>query len=1356
MSNISQDSNPSISEANLRGDATMSSSSTRGPLPPPPKFDPSAYRLPPKDALSNNKASLPTLSNLPIPPPPIPPLKSVAAQAVLPQRTLNVHSSDTTVVTTHEIIPHSIHEVIPPLTSAPNSGTNLAALRSSPSMLDENDNIINNNSYHDPIVTNITQSSMSVISLPLPPPPPPPPPPALPPSQKAKRHNSSSSAPALKLLSPCQSHVPILILATSTVQSMMIRKNQMTLGQLFTALINSCRTHAPHLLGRFAPFRSIHRTLNIKWEDLFIRFYDGELKGPDESSSTWEEALSYACHTWEGDHTSPLFDTFKESNLERRIWKDYLSSTSTAVSSSISHGADQGFELTAPHHLPWLLRFRSILDSSTCSYQQEMIQCPPIVLLVASTNEITSTNPVLAIEGAIGCLAELSNIHHWPIPFHNGLYDPKAVRREFLLLHDEVEGPTDFADATALREMQNRFGPGCCGIIRMNSVKESQRKMMEDPMWDTFVPTLQYPRTRDEWREEMSKHRGLYLEEKDLTSIRRYLIQMISLALIPCMERRIANLNLAVTNGKKGVKNALKSLWRKPKDGSTVAVISGGAVGGLSNSSASSTKKGPPSSGEGVGFSSSKPGTLNGVVMASLEEIKYRYDSIESQTRLLADTLFLMRDYEAALDTYRLVKDDYKQDRSMTNCATVYEMMALCLVLLDIGGNRNKREILQYMDSALFFYSSAADEERPRLGTGSNRPTVATLATRCATRLCLVLSSHRNICSGNDLEMADMLASTSSNETAVAAGTLLEQSASHYYRAGMYRKFGFHMLMAGHMFRSSGQDHHSLRCFTSAMYVYTYGRAQWDMLSNHVSSALAGQLQSMGKMFLCVQLYAKLVSKGGKMSTYVKNLLKSIDRMVSESNSQEFDTGLEITSMRVEGNVVEFSNLDFPLIRDSSVKLLPLNLTHISPSFQRLDSHLVIDDEAKESNNDSLGSDNIWEELMTLVEAEVQVGSNIDTSLDMLMAEICTQSKTQSSLSKPIKKVHAESRTSRIRMEPISVKLTLTNPLSVALPISELQLVARVKCKTSGRIYSNEHTIEKSGKAYITGSSTNRLWTFQSSQEIFYIPDFEHCYWANEKENEYLVEGITDGGPYFVTSKMTLELQPLASLEINLEICPLHVGEMDMIGIRWKAFNQFWVYHAFQKLKPSSLLKLHIEQDLPNLVVDFVPTQRLKGKSTIFQGQVREWTMKVSNIGTAPASNLLLKANLPWIRVSSSDNIPTFVGPTGTFIRVPIKNSGIIGPGQIIEIPIEMRPSGGGRQECYMLFRYQLAHSHDNPATVRWIRKIISFPVYPSITMTASLMPFYRTKTDHVLSLDVRSSPLKFYFVHLLPSQTCS
>ena len=41
----------------------------------------------------------------------------------------------------------------------------------------------------------------------------------------------------------------------------------------------------------------------------------------------------------------------------------------------------------------------------------------------------------------------------------------------------------------------------------------------------------------------------------------------MTLILIPAIEKRIYELNVEVTNHKKGVKNVFKSFWRKPNDG---------------------------------------------------------------------------------------------------------------------------------------------------------------------------------------------------------------------------------------------------------------------------------------------------------------------------------------------------------------------------------------------------------------------------------------------------------------------------------------------------------------------------------------------------------------------------------------------------------------------------------------------------------------------------------------------------------------------------------------------------------------------------------------------------------------------
>ncbi|EKU19979.1 hypothetical protein NGA_2125000, partial [Nannochloropsis gaditana CCMP526] len=58
-------------------------------------------------------------------------------------------------------------------------------------------------------------------------------------------------------------------------------------------------------------------------------------------------------------------------------------------------------------------------------------------------------------------------------------------------------------------------------------------------------------------------------------------------------------------------------------------------------------------------------------LVASCSPALYRFDRIESQIRLLADSLFVMQDYEAALGHYKLVRDDFKADKAWMHLGSV-------------------------------------------------------------------------------------------------------------------------------------------------------------------------------------------------------------------------------------------------------------------------------------------------------------------------------------------------------------------------------------------------------------------------------------------------------------------------------------------------------------------------------------------------------------------------------------------------------------------------------------------------------------------------------------------------------------
>jgi hypothetical protein len=172
-----------------------------------------------------------------------------------------------------------------------------------------------------------------------------------------------------------------------------------------------------------------------------------------------------------------------------------------------------------------------------------------------------------------------------------------------------------------------------------------------------------------------------------------------------------------------------------------------------------------------------------------------------------------------------------------------------------------------------------------------------------------------------------------------------------------------------------------------------------------------------------------------------------------------------------------------------------------------------------------------------------------------------------------------------------------------------------------------------------------------------------------------------------------------------------------------------------------------VEGKMPCLKV--VITSDQATPSTVLQGQILSWKLKVSNVGYVPATNIMLKTNGPWLNMANAADkavpleAPTSfcVGPSGTLMKVPLSNSNqsdVLHPGESIEIPVTIRTSGVGRQDFHFLFRYEVWSDIPQPVCLhRWARKLVSVTVYPSITMSASLMPSYSKNGEHILSVEV-------------------
>ena len=1016
---------------------------------------------------------------------------------------------------------------------------------------------------------------------------------ATPTTSKPTGKRRAYAAPPLSILAPRQSLLKVLIVPTADAQTI-AAKNNTTLCDMFRIYGNAPNTDKESYRPPLPPFRSANRSMMLTWDNLTLDFISPQdMESRPVPESVAEVALGESTRMWDEDFVdhdeeelerleSCVVDVLAEEREEEKIRKlDGRPSMSSFKpkkgalpygsdddentfrddgNEALSSCADAAFALTSLPTAPWLLRFRHTLDRSTDGMSHEMLCNPSVVILAACTSE-----------NYLICFAELANVHHLPRPYHDGRYDPNGLRREFLLIHDVVNGPKNFDEAKALAQMKERFGPGCCSVLRVNSLVPetdllSGETPVEDEEWemsDTSSPFV-VDAVSDQYKASLANvikqpNRGICLSDTDKQAIRRFVANMVVTGLVPAVERRIANLNAAVSNAKRGVKNVIKSLWRKPKE----SILTN--VSGYSDVQKESNNLQDPTT----------------------SSVKYRFDSIESQTRLLADTLFLVRDYEAALGIYRLVKDDYKHDKAALYYASVQEMILLCMHMLDpYKDGRFGMDVFHSIETALYSYTRAADEERESENGSGTRPGEAPYATRLATRLCLVLSSTRSLTEGKHMEIADLLASASSHETPLGAAVLLEQSSAHYYRAGMLRKYAFHMLMAGHMFRSAGQERHAFRCFAASLYVYHGER--WDELRSHLSTALAAQLYGMGQFALSMQFYAKLISAGGgrvsvrSQQKFVNHLIDicrdhqssaviAVDRMNIDSKDDIVDCLLSGFTGAVKP--IEISNLGFPCVEDSSIRVCVENTRDSCISIGRSDSTV--------SKDSSKGDETVWQDMMNCAEAELKASAissvaklpeddsgearptvhSGDENIDRVIMEIDKQERDAEYRERQKRKGKCGTPEVRATSEPIAVSFSLSNPLGIDIDLTEVQLVATMECKKTGLRHTNEFAISEPdfGEAKIV--------TFYGSEKEYRSPEFM-CQVPLDVSSEDSVTLVKDSDPFFVVTKLSVKVAANSDTTVSLNISPLVEGDLNVLGFRFKLLNEVWVYTRFNLLGP--------------------------------------------------------------------------------------------------------------------------------------------------------------------------------------------
>jgi len=203
----------------------------------------------------------------------------------------------------------------------------------------------------------------------------------------------------------------------------------------------------------------------------------------------------------------------------------------------------------------------------------------------------------------------------------------------------------------------------------------------------------------------------------------------------------------------------------------------------------------------------------------------YPNDAPELQHRKLADLAFLVQHFDLAYNSYHSAKREFNNDHAWVYFAGALEMAAISAFM---HGSQRVYPV-HYFEACISTYLNTC--RMPEY----------------ALRACLM--------STEALKARDMYPEAASefikltNEDADLRSALLLEQAAHCFlhnKPPMYRKYAFHMILAGHRFSKAMQRKHTLRCYIHALQIYQH--KGWNLAEDHVNFTIGRQSFNLGNL----------------------------------------------------------------------------------------------------------------------------------------------------------------------------------------------------------------------------------------------------------------------------------------------------------------------------------------------------------------------------------------------------------------------------------------------------------------------------------------------------------------------------
>lgn len=584
-------------------------------------------------------------------------------------------------------------------------------------------------------------------------------------------------------------------------------------------------------------------------------------------------------------------------------------------------------------------------------------------------------------------------------------------------------------------------------------------------------------------------------------------------------------------------------------------------------------------------FGTNKPGTPGANI--PVNAVIYSTDSPELQLRRLGDLCFMFGHYTLAFQAYHSAKRDFSADQAWLYYAGALEMAALSAFMQ----GEPTRKAQEYMEESISTYLNSC-----------KMPQFATRATLLSTE-CL---------KGRSLygEAAKQFIRMTSEDSDLRSALLLEQASYCFLkstRPRMARKYAFHIVLAGHRFSKAGQRKHSLRCYKQAYQIYE--NRNWSLAEDHIHFTIGRQAAYLKQISDASLSFSKLLTPASKQSApqqsaFLREYLTIQQQLMAEKCNM-------LDNLTV---------LPLPVVDNDSIKVLLGSLTSTPSS----ESALVYATGVK--FEDDQFDNRRWSKLEETLVTEAQ------GSLPMIFRPTLQLFSNETvNTSKPI----------GIVGEPIHVRIILTNPLHIPLPLLNVHLLWKFK---NGEREVNNESSRSTKHAEIETQCIDAVVVKPDSDEEVILSIIPNCvgelnitgvaYHLTNTAIQQLPEQTTNNAP----SIITIPGKQVFSVRCPRAKITKDKGSQDVSDKR---------------------LEINIVTSAPCLQVSF---QNLS--SEMLCGEMQKVNMRFKNIGSAALSNLYLTSSIPeLISCTGYPVCDTGQGTSPEVIKISLPG-GQLAPGQ--------------------------------------------------------------------------------------------